>query len=53
MPVQLTPRQYKVNYGEFYGIGPNGNNSGWVVPEPASLGLLALAATTLVRRRLR
>ena len=22
---QLTPRQYKVNYGEFYGIGPNGN----------------------------
>ena len=25
MPVQLTPRQCKVNYGEFYGIGPNGN----------------------------
>jgi diaminopimelate decarboxylase len=25
MSVQLTPRKYKVNYGEFYGIGPNGN----------------------------
>ncbi|HYC65430.1 MAG TPA: hypothetical protein VEC14_11925 [Reyranellaceae bacterium] len=25
MPVQLTPRKYKVNFGEFYGIGPNGN----------------------------
>ena len=25
MPVQLTPRKYKVNYGEFYGVGPNGN----------------------------
>jgi hypothetical protein len=33
------------------GIGPNAQDSGWVVPEPASLGLLALGATMLVRRR--
>src|SRR5262249_1178905 len=25
MTAQLTPRKYKVNYGEFYGIGLNGN----------------------------
>lgn len=25
MPAQLTPRKYKVNFGEFYGVGPNGN----------------------------
>ena len=33
------------------GIGAGGNDSGWVVPEPTSLGLLALSATMLVRRR--
>ena len=37
------------------GIGPSGNNSGWVtqVPEPTSLALLSLGATMLVGRRRR
>ena len=27
MPAQLTPRKYKVNFGEFYGVGANGKNT--------------------------
>ena len=41
-----------LNAAHVQGIGPNANGSGWVtVPEPAAMGVLALSAAMLVRRR--